>query len=130
MKMTNGFGSLWRVQNRENAAGAHSLRKSPITNGFGRSKWQSRHVYLLCYTGRNGGQLTVHLAFIDTEGTFRPERIKCIAEACGVDPSIALENILVARAYNSEHQMDLITEIATRFSEERGAYKLLVDITC
>jgi len=39
---------------------------------------------------------------------------------------MALENIVVARAYNSEHQMDLIIEIAARFAEERGIYKLLV----
>ncbi|KAF9282722.1 Meiotic recombination protein dmc1 [Linnemannia elongata] len=65
-------------------------------------------------------------AFIDTEGTFRHERIKSIAERFGVDAEAALENILVARAYNSEHQMDLITEVAARFAEERGIFRLLV----
>ncbi|KAG0060920.1 Meiotic recombination protein dmc1 [Linnemannia elongata] len=65
-------------------------------------------------------------AFIDTEGTFRHERIKSIAERFGIDAEAALENILVARAYNSEHQMDLITEVAARFAEERGIFRLLV----
>lgn len=72
---------------------------------------------MLCYT---------KAAFIDTEGTFRHERIKSIAERFGVDAEAALENILVARAYNSEHQMDLITEVAARFAEERGIFRLLV----
>jgi RecA/RadA recombinase len=67
-----------------------------------------------------------NIAFIDTEGTFRPDRIRSIAEGCNVDANIALENVIVGRAYNSEHQMELITDIAARFSEERGIYKLLV----
>ncbi|MBS3148902.1 DNA repair and recombination protein RadA [Candidatus Woesearchaeota archaeon] len=47
--------------------------------------------------------------YIDTEGTFRPERIRSIAEGCGLDPQEALRNVRVARAFNSDHQM-LITE--------------------
>ncbi|KAJ7050436.1 Rad51-domain-containing protein [Mycena amicta] len=34
------------------------------------------------------------VAYIDTEGTFRPDRVKAIAERFGVDPTMALENIL------------------------------------
>ena len=34
--------------------------------------------------------------YIDTEGTFRPERIKQIAEARGLNPESVLKNILVA----------------------------------
>ncbi|KAF4573127.1 Meiotic recombination protein dmc1 [Pleurotus pulmonarius] len=45
------------------------------------------------------------VAYIDTEGTFRPDRIRSIAERFGVDGSLALENILYARAFNSEHQV-------------------------
>ncbi|MBR9682741.1 MAG: DNA repair and recombination protein RadA [Candidatus Aenigmarchaeota archaeon] len=49
--------------------------------------------------GLGGGCL-----FIDTEDTFRPERIIQLAEANGMDPQKVLENIVVARAYNSDHQ--------------------------
>ncbi|KAJ8658144.1 meiotic recombinase Dmc1 [Lichtheimia ornata] len=65
-------------------------------------------------------------AYIDTEGTFRPDRIRAIADRFGVDPDITLDNIAVARAWNSDHQMDLITEIAAKFAEEKGIYRLLV----
>ena len=41
-------------------------------------------------------------AYVDTEGTFRPDRIKTISERFNVDPTAALENILYARAHNSE----------------------------
>lgn len=65
-------------------------------------------------------------AYIDTEGTFRPDRITSIADRFGVDPDIVLDNIVVARAWNSDQQMDLISELAAHFAEQRGAYRLLV----
>ena len=49
--------------------------------------------------------------FIDTEGTFRPERIRQIAEGIGANPEKVLKNILVARAFNSDHQILLIDKI-------------------
>lgn len=49
--------------------------------------------------------------YIDTEGTFRPERIKQIAEAKGLNPDSVLKNILVARAFNSDHQILLIDKV-------------------
>lgn len=38
--------------------------------------------------------------WIDTEGTFRPERIVSIAKRFGLDPGDCLDNIAYARAYN------------------------------
>ncbi|KAL0090616.1 meiotic recombinase Dmc1, partial [Phycomyces blakesleeanus] len=75
-----------------------------------------------------GGVQTMSIteAYIDTEGTFRPERIRAIAERFGVDCDLALDNILVARAWNSDQQMELISEIAARFAEDKGAFSLLV----
>ncbi|MDP3966389.1 MAG: helix-hairpin-helix domain-containing protein, partial [archaeon] len=43
--------------------------------------------------------------YIDTEGTFRPQRIMQIAEGIGANSEMVLKNILVARAFNSDHQM-------------------------
>ena len=45
--------------------------------------------------------------YIDTEGTFRPQRLQGIAERFGMDPSVALENVAYARAHNSEHQTEV-----------------------
>ena len=64
------------------------------------------------------------VAYIDTEGTFRPERITQIAERFGVDPETALENILYARALNSEHQHELLNALAKEFAG--GEFVLLV----
>ncbi|KAK0198917.1 Rad51-domain-containing protein [Armillaria mellea] len=60
-------------------------------------------------------------------GTFRPDRIKSIADRFGVDGNMALENILYARAFNSEHQMELINECSLRFAEDKDFRLLIVD---
>ena len=49
--------------------------------------------------------------YIDTEDTFRPERIAQMCEGVGLDPAMVLDRIHVARAYNSAHQMLLVDEI-------------------
>ncbi|KAI0669754.1 DNA recombination and repair protein Rad51 [Trametes maxima] len=67
------------------------------------------------------------VAYIDTEGTFRPDRIRSIADRFGVDGNMALENILYARAHNSEHQMELINECSIRFAEDKDFRLLIVD---
>ena len=49
--------------------------------------------------------------FVDTEGTFRPERIRQIATGLGLNPENVLKNIFVARAFNSDHQILLIDKV-------------------
>jgi len=53
------------------------------------------------------GGLDKAAIYIDTEGTFRPERIVQMAEALGLEPKKILSRIHYARAYNSDHQMFL-----------------------
>ncbi|MFH1248808.1 MAG: DNA repair and recombination protein RadA [archaeon] len=65
--------------------------------------------------------------YIDTEGTFRPERIKQIAEGSGIDTQKALKNIMVARAFNSDHQMLLIEKIADMIKEGENIKLVVVD---
>jgi DNA repair protein RAD51 len=62
--------------------------------------------------------------YIDTEGTFRPERLQAIAERFGLDPQVALENVAYARAHNSEHQMELLKLAAAIMAQDR--YALIV----
>ncbi len=64
--------------------------------------------------------------YIDTENTFRPERIMSMAQAIGLDPHEALKNIYVARAYNSDHQM-LLAEKAREIIEEKNIRLVVVD---
>jgi len=63
--------------------------------------------------------------FIDTESTFRPERIVHMAKAIGMDPQQALKNIRVARAFNSDHQT-LLTEKVEDLIKNQGLNVKLV----
>ncbi|KAL7711896.1 Meiotic recombination protein DMC1 [Entamoeba marina] len=69
------------------------------------------------------------VAYIDTEGTFRPERIAQIAERYGVDQTAVLDNILIARAYTHEQQFDLLVEVAARMAEDNFRMLIVDSIT-
>ena len=71
--------------------------------------------------GLEGGCL-----YIDSENSFRPERVAAIAEAQGLDPEEALKNIYVARAYTSDHQMLLIDK-AEDMVKEKNIKLVIVD---
>ena len=64
--------------------------------------------------------------YIDTEDTFRPERIAQMAEAVGLVPEGVLDRIHVARAYNSAHQMLLVDEIK-KLSKNVDVKLIIVD---
>lgn len=65
--------------------------------------------------------------FIDTEGTFRPSRIKQIAEKVGASPEKVLKNIFVARAFNSDHQILLLDKISEMIKNGEPIKILIVD---
>jgi len=65
--------------------------------------------------------------FIDTEGTFRPGRIKQIAESLGANPEKVLKNIFVARAFNSDHQILLLEKITEMIKGGEPIKLLIVD---
>ena len=65
--------------------------------------------------------------FIDTEGTFRPARVKQIAEGLGANPEKVLKNIFVARAFNSDHQILLLERIGEMIKEGEPIKLLVVD---
>ena len=71
--------------------------------------------------GLGGGCL-----FIDTESTFRPERIKQVAEENGMDSNEILKNVFVAKAFNADHQM-LLAEKANELIEEHNIKLIIVD---
>ncbi|KAM8889879.1 meiotic recombination protein DMC1/LIM15 homolog isoform 2-T2 [Synchiropus picturatus] len=106
------------------------IESMSITEAFGEfrtGKTQLSHT--LCVTtqlpgadGHSGGKVI----FIDTENTFRPDRLRDIADRFSVEQDIALDNVLYARAYTSEHQMELLDFVAAKFHEDYGVFKLLI----
>ncbi len=72
------------------------------------------------------GGLGGAVLFIDTEGTFRPDRIESIAKASGLDPKEVLENTFVVRATNTEQQI-LALEKADKLIKEHNIKLIIVD---
>lgn len=71
--------------------------------------------------GLDGGVL-----YIDTENTFRTERIVQMAKNLGLDPESVAKNIIVAEAYTSDHQMFLL-EKSDSIIKENNIRLIIVD---
>ena len=71
------------------------------------------------------GGLGGGVVFLDTESTFRVQRIKQLAESAGMDVKKTLENIKCVRCYNSDHQM-LLTEKIEDLIKEGFPVRLVV----
>ena len=72
------------------------------------------------------GGLNREAIYIDTEDTFTPTRIEQMAEANGQDVDEVLENIHVARAFNSDHQM-LLADQAQEICQNNDIGLIVVD---
>jgi len=65
--------------------------------------------------------------YIDTEGTFRPERARQFAEGLGANPDKVLKNIFVARAFNSDHQILLLDKVTEMIKNGEPIRLIVVD---
>lgn len=72
------------------------------------------------------GGLGGNVLYIDSENSFRPERVISIANNNSLDPEKALKNIFVARAYNADHQM-LLVDKAEELVKEKKVKLVIVD---
>ena len=94
---------------------------------FGSGKSQLAHQLAVnVQLPKEKGGLGGKAIFIDTEQTFRPERVLEMAKAAGMDPQKAMDNILVARAYNSDHQV-VLAEKAEEFAKKENVRVVVVD---
>ena len=67
--------------------------------------------------------------YIDTEGTFRPQRLIAIAERFGMDPNAVLDNVAYAKAHNTEHQSELLVAAAGMMAEARFGVIIVDSVT-
>jgi len=91
---------------------------------YGSSKTQVAHQIAVNCQVDNPEAIAI---YIDTENTFRPERIRQMAEGKGLDPETVLKNIKVARAFNSDHQMLLVDKAEEMINEGANVRVLIVD---
>ena len=96
-----------------------------IYGEFGSGKTQICHTSAVMVQQKiSDGGLEGGVIYVDTENTFRPERIVSISKARNIDHVSVLENIVVAKAFNSAHQELIIHEIGKII--ENNNIKLLV----
>lgn len=121
--LTTGSGALDKLL-------AGGIETGSITELFGEfrtGKTQICHTLCVtCQLSKEQGGGSGKALYIDTEGTFRPEKLKPIAERFGLDSEEVVSNVLYARAYNSEHQNKLLVQACALMAESKFAL-LIVD---
>jgi meiotic recombination protein DMC1 len=122
-RLTTGSMEL----NKLLGGGLESMAITEVFGEFRTGKTQLAHT--LCVTTQlpgEGGFTGGKVIYIDTENTFRPDRLRPIADRFNLDQEAVLDNVLYSRAYTSEQQMELLDFVCGKFHEEPGIFKLLV----
>lgn len=108
LKLSSGVESLDTLM----GGGFETQALIEVYGAFGSGKTQVAHQLAVnCTLPESKGGMDGDIFYIDTEDTFRPERIIQMSNALNLDPEVVLERIHVARAYNTAHQILLVEEI-------------------
>ena len=92
--------------------GIETQSMTEVFGEFGSGKSQISHeLAVTVQLPPEQGGLDGDCVFIDTENTFRPERIEQIAAHFGLDHEETLQRIHIARAFNSSHQILMAEKI-------------------
>jgi DNA repair protein RadA len=122
-RVTTGAKSLDELL----GGGVETQAITEFSGEFGSGKTQLGHqIAVNVQLPVDQGGLAAEVVYIDTESTFRPERIVDMAKGSGLDPTEALGRIHVARAFNSNHQM-LLVQKAQELARDRPIRLLVVD---
>jgi DNA repair protein RadA len=122
-KLTTGCSSLDTLL----GGGIETQSLTEFYGEFGSGKSQLCHQ--LCVTAQLGeaqGGLNGNALYIDTEATFRPERVQQIAPRFSVKTGEVLKGIVYAEAYTSNHQVVLL-ENADEVIKENNIKLIIID---
>ncbi|CAJ1371149.1 unnamed protein product [Effrenium voratum] len=107
--------------------GMESCSITEIFGEFRCGKTQLCHsLAVMAQLPSNMGGANGKVVYMDTEGTFRPDRIRQIAEAKGVSAEAAMDNIIYARVYTSEHLEQLLVEAASLMVKDEDRFALVI----
>lgn len=108
MKCTTGSKNLDELLK----GGIETQAITELYGEYGSGKTQLCHTLCItCQLPPEKGGLWGGALYIDTESTFRPERLYQIAEARGLDPQEALKKVIYTRIYNSSHLEVLVKNL-------------------
>jgi DNA repair protein RadA len=122
-KLTSGSGALDELL----GGGFETQAIVEVYGEFGSGKTQIGHQLAVnTILPLEQGGFDGEVFYIDTEDTFRPERIAQMCEGVGLNSDAVLDRIHVARAYNSAHQILLVDEIK-KLSKNLDVKLIIVD---
>ena len=114
----------------DNLLGGGGIETGGITEFYGEYRTgKTQIMHQLCVNvqlSKEEGGISGKALYIDSEGTFRPERLIQMAEAKGLDYREVLKNVIYARAYSSDHQIMLIKD-AMKIIIEKNIKLIIVD---
>lgn len=122
-RLTTGSKNLDNLM----GGGSETMTITEFYGEFGTGKSQICHQ--LCINAQlppGKGGLGGNALYIDTENTFRPERIVQMSRKIDLDPDKVVSNIVVAEAYNSDHQI-LILEKADQIIKAHNVKLIILD---
>jgi DNA repair protein RadA len=118
-------------ENLNNLLGGRGVETGAITEAYGAFGSGKTQLALTLAVNtqlpKEQGGVNGKAVYIDTEGTFRPDRIRQLADALGANPEKVLKNILVARAFNSDHQILLMDKINEMMKDGEPIKLVIID---
>jgi DNA repair protein RadA len=118
-------------QNLNNLLGGRGVEACAVTEAYGAfGSGKSQLGFTLAVNvqmPKEQGGAEGKAVYIDTEGTFAPSRIRQIAEGIGANPEKVLKNILVARAFNSDHQILLMDRVSEMIKDGEPIKLIVID---
>ena len=122
-RLTTGIAELDNLL----GGGIESQTTTEISGAYGSGKSQICHtIAVLAQLPVEEGGLGGSVAWVDTEDTFRPERVVEIAESRGLDPKVVLDNIWHVLVYNAAHQKIMIEKLYS-LCPEKNIKLIIVD---
>ncbi|NIT99603.1 MAG: DNA repair and recombination protein RadA [Nitrosopumilaceae archaeon] len=119
-----GTGCMDKLLN----GGLHTGAVTEVYGEFGSGKTQFCNVMAVrVQLPKDKGGLGGKCIWVDTEKTFSKDRIRTIAEANGLDPEEALDNIIVARAYNAVDMQVILEEIERTILADKDIKLIIID---
>lgn len=106
--------------------GVETQAITEIAGEFGSGKSQICHTLCVTAATLDKGKEEGSIIFIDTENTFRPERIHQIAEVRGLEPEEIMKRVFACRINNSAHLEAIIKNLG-KSVEQYKAKLVIVD---
>jgi DNA repair protein RadA len=108
--------------------GVETQAVTEFAGEFGSGKSQLCHTLsVTANLSKETGGLGGNVIFIDTENTFRPERVHQISERYGYsNPETILSRIFVCKIYNSSH-LEFVVKNLSKYLEELRARLVIID---